>query len=137
MAAFPRLAGAMASSEKDSLVMPSSCLGRALTVKGRLEMDGEIQVHGCVLGRIDATRLFVGIGGYVEGDIVAQDVHIGGQLIGCVFAQKVTLESTAKITGRIFHHTASVANGALVDGRMPWRPLNYFDELDQLPETQP
>ncbi len=102
MAAFPRLAGAMASSKKDSIVMPSSCLGRALTVKGRLEMDGEIQVHGCVLGRIDATRLFVGIGGYVEGDIVAQDVHIGGQLIGCVFVQKVTLESTAKITGRIF-----------------------------------
>ena len=26
----------------------------------------------------------------------------------------------------------SVAFGARVDGRMPWRPLNYFETLDQL-----
>ena len=132
-----RLIGSKASNENDRLGMPSSCLGRALTVNGSLETDGEIQVHGSVLGRINAARLFLGIGGYVEGDVVAENVHIGGKLYGRVFARKVTLDSTAKITGRVFHHTAYIARGALVDGRMPWRPLNFFDELEQLPEKQP
>lgn len=114
-----------------------SHLGSAITVNGKLETDGELQVHGIVLGRINADRLFVGVGGYVEGDVAARDVQIGGHLNGRVFALNVTVDQTAKIEGRIFHHTATVARGASIDGRMPWRPLNYFDELEQLPEKQP
>jgi cytoskeletal protein CcmA (bactofilin family) len=114
-----------------------SQLGSAIKVNGKLETDGELQVHGIVLGRINADRLFVGVGGYVEGDVAARDVQIGGHLNGRVFALNVTVDHTAKIEGRIFHHTATVARGASIDGRMPWRPLNYFDELEQLPEKQP
>ena len=110
-----------------------SRLGSAIKVNGKLETDGELQVHGIVLGRINADRLFVGIGGYVEGDVAAREVQIGGHFNGRVFAFNVTLDHTAKIEGRIFHHTANVARGASIDGRMPWRPLNYFDELEQLP----
>ena len=137
MLTLERLIGTKPSDEKDRLGVPSSCLGKALTVSGCLESDGEIQVHGSVLGRINAACLFLGIGGYVEGDVVAENVHIGGKLNGRVFAPKVTLDSTAKVTGRIFHHTASIARGACIDGRMPWRPLNFFDELEQLPERKP
>jgi hypothetical protein len=49
----------------------------------------------------------------------------------------VTLESTAEIEGKVFHHHVTVARGAKIDARMPWRPLNYFDSLEQLPEIQP
>ena len=137
MSSLQRLIATKASDDKDRLGMPSSCLGKALTVNGCLETDGEIRVHGSVLGRINAARLFLGIGGYVEGDVVAENVYIGGKLNGRVFAPRVTLDSTAKITGRIFHYTANVARGASIDGRMPWRPLNFFDELEQLPERNP
>jgi len=137
MSALLRQATPKASSENDRLSMPPSCLGKTLVVNGDLEADGEIQIHGSVRGRINATRLYLGAGGYIEGDVVAEDVHIVGQLKGRVFAPNVTLDSTAKITGRIFHTTANIANGAFVDGRMPWRPHNFFDELDQLPEMQP
>jgi len=112
-------------------------LGSALTVNGRLESDGEIRVHGSVLGRISAERFFLGVDGYVEGDVSAKDVHIGGRINGRIFAPNVTVDKTAKIEGRIFHHTVTVAKGAFIDGRMPWRPLNFFEELDQLPEKQP
>ncbi len=47
------------------------------------------------------------------------------------------IDETADVTGRIFHTTITVARGARVDGRMPWRPLSYFETLDELPETQP
>jgi cytoskeletal protein CcmA (bactofilin family) len=126
---FTRHRGASVRQQGDweADVIPSR-LGRALTVTGRLDIDGELQVYGFVFGRIN---------GYIEGDVAARDVWIGGRLNGRVFALNVTLYETAKIEGRIFHHSASVARGATIDGRMPWRPINYFDELEQLPEKQP
>ena len=137
MPTLPRLIGTKSSEQQDCLEMSSSCLGKALTVNGHLETDGEIRVDGCVLGQINAVRLILGRGGYVEGDVIAKNVHIGGKLNGRVFAANVTLDSTADITGRIFHNTADIATGAVIDGRMPWRPLNFFEELKQPPEKQP
>jgi cytoskeletal protein CcmA (bactofilin family) len=110
---------------------------KALTVKGILDTDGELHVLGNVLGRIRADRFVLASGGYVEGDIVARDVLIEGRLSGRVYALNVTVDSSADITGRIFHHTVTVARGARVDGRMPWRPLNFFESLKQLAEALP
>jgi cytoskeletal protein CcmA (bactofilin family) len=117
--------------------LPASHLGKALTVRGVLDTDGEVHIHGNILGRINAGCLILGLDGYVEGDVVARDVRIEGRLTGRIFALNVTLAETAEVTGRIFHHIVTVARGARLEGRMPWRPPSYFETLDQLPETQP
>ena len=117
--------------------LPASQLGTAATVTGVLDTDGELQIHGSVVGRINAERLVLCRHGQVEGDIVAKDVRIGGRLNGRVFALNVTLDDTADVSGRIFHNTVTVARGARFEGRMPWRPPSYFEALDQLPETRP
>lgn len=129
------LLGAKTAPARDSA--DPSRLGRALTVKGLVETGGELHIHGNVEGRINADRIVLGSGGTIEGDIVARDVCIQGRMIGRIFAPNVAVESSADVQGRIFHNTVSVAMGARVDGRMPWRPLNYFETLDQLPETRP
>src|SRR3974390_129095 len=116
--------------------LPTSHLGRAITVKGVLDTDGELYIHGNVQGQINADRLVLGSGGYVEGDIGAGEVRIGGRLRGRVFAFTVALDSSADITGRIFHHIVTVEKGAKIDGRMPWRPLNFFESFQQPPESQ-
>jgi cytoskeletal protein CcmA (bactofilin family) len=116
---------------------PASELGRALTVTGRLETGGELLIHGTIRGRIDAGRLIVSAGGAVEGDIVANDVRIAGRVSGRIFALNVTLEAGAKVAARIFHHSVTIANGARFEGRMPWRPPQFFESLAELPETQP
>jgi cytoskeletal protein CcmA (bactofilin family) len=116
--------------------LPVSHLGHAITVNGVLDTDGELRIHGRVLGRINAERIVIAAGGSVEGDVVANDALIGGRLNGRVFALNVTLESSAEVTGRVFHNNITVARGARIDARMPWRPPSYFDTLDQLPETR-
>lgn len=133
----PRDTRAKPMPARERAGVPASHLGKASRVKGRLDTPGEIHIHGIVLGRISADRFVLRHNGYVEGDVVAREAHIEGRLSGRLFALSVTLDSSADITGRIFHHTATVARGARIDGRMPWRPLNYFDKLEQLPETQP
>jgi cytoskeletal protein CcmA (bactofilin family) len=117
--------------------LPASHLGKALTAEGFLDTDGEILIDGRVFGRVCADRLVLGSGGYLKGDVVARDVHIGGCLTGRIFALNVTLDSSADVTGRIFHHEVTVAKGARVDARMPWRPPSYFETLKQLPEPRP
>src|ERR1700761_5202341 len=113
------LLGAKTVPIRESADLAPSRLAKSLNVKGLVETDGELHIHGNVEGRIHADRLIVGSGGTVEGDIVARDVCIQGRLIGRVFALNVAVESSADVKGRIFHHTVSVAFGARVDGRMP------------------
>ena len=117
--------------------LPVSKLGKAISVHGELETDGELHIQGRVAGRINAGTLVIAGDGYVEGDIVARDVRIDGRLNGRIFAVNVTLAKSADVSGRVFHNTVTVARGARFEGRMPWRPINYFEALDQLPETRP
>ncbi|HEX9158910.1 MAG TPA: polymer-forming cytoskeletal protein [Rhizomicrobium sp.] len=135
MSALPKRA--LIRTESRKIDVPASRLGRGLTLTGRADTEGELYIHGRVLGTIRADRIVIGPGSDVEGDIVARDAQISGRVLGRVFALNVTLDSSAEVTGRIFHHTIEVARGARIDARMPWRPLNFFETLEQLPETQP
>ena len=134
MSFFLRRAHSSTSPDSESAAAPVSHLGKALTVRGVLDTNGELHVHGTVVGRVIADRFVLGIDGFVDGDVCAREARIGGRVSGRVFALNVELDSSAQITGRVFHHSVTVANGARIDGRMPWRPLNYFESLEHFPE---
>ena len=121
---------------QDEAQEPPSFLGPGVGIEGVLEIEGELVVSGLVKGRIAALKLVIAAGGTVEGDIVARDVVIAGRLNGRVFAPNVSIEASAEIEGRIFHTNVTVARGARVTARMPWRPVSYFETLDQLPEVR-
>jgi len=136
MPILTRRTASAATPNREQAELPVSRVGRALTVRGILDTDGELRVDGSVHGRIKAERFVLGVDGYVEGDVLARDAQIGGRFSGRIFALNVALGSSAEITGRVFHHTVTVASGARIDGRMPWRPLNFFESLKQIPEAQ-
>ena len=125
-----------ALSRKSKLRNRPSFLGHGIAIHGVLEIDGELVVSGQVMGRIAALRLVIAADGHVEGDIIAREVVIAGRLIGRVFAPTVAIEDGAEVEGRIFHTNVTVARGAHITGRMPWRPLSYFETLDKLPEVR-
>ena len=131
------LAKDMAGANAGRSEKPVSHLGKTVRIDGVLDSEGELYLHGSISGRINAETLILCPEVAFEGDIVAHDVQIGGRLNGRVFVVNVTLTATAHVTGRIFHHTIQVAKGAFVDRRMPWRPANYFESLEHLPENQP
>lgn len=120
---------------RDSGGVSVSRLGKGVKVRGILEIEGELVVSGQVFGRIAALKVTITPDGFVEGDIVAREVVIGGKLEGRVYAPAVLVEVTAQVTGKLFHHTIEVVRGARVDGRTPWRPVNFFETLDHLPEA--
>jgi len=111
-----------------------SLLGRALKIRGTLDTLGEVHVFGRFVGRINAGRVVLGLGGYVEGDIVAKEVLLCGRFEGRIFAFNVTIAPSAVLKGRVFHHIITVAKEAQIEGRMPWRPINFFETLGELPK---
>jgi len=111
-----------------------SLIGRSLKIRGLLETAGETHILGYVAGRINASRIVVGVGGHVEGDMVAQEVVLCGRLTGRVFALNVIIVPGAIVKGRVFHHTINAAKEAQIEGRMPWRPVNFFENLTELPK---
>ena len=111
-----------------------SVLGRALTIRGKLDTLGEVHIFGHVIGRINVGRMVLGVGGYVEGDIVAKEALLCGRFKGRIFAFNVTIAPSAVLKGRVFHHTITVAREAQIEGRMPWRPINFFETLGELPK---
>lgn len=108
-----------------------SVLGREMTVYGRLDSTGEIHVHGFVSGDICAPKVTLWPDGCVEGKILAGEAHIHGHLRGRAIARMVVIGATATIEGQVFHHKIDMAKGAHIDARFPWRPVNYFEQLDQ------
>ena len=121
---------------RDDVEPPASHLERSLTIFGLLEAEGDLFIDGRVKGLIQAERLIVGRNGNVEGDVVAKDVRLSGRLKGRIFAYRVLIDASADLDGRVFHHELTVERGARIEGRMPWRPLNFFEAFEKPPETQ-
>jgi cytoskeletal protein CcmA (bactofilin family) len=105
-----------------------SVLGPYLHVDGGLSTKGELTVEGRVTGDIQAGRFILQPGGHVEGNVIAQEALIHGYLDGRVIAPTVKVGVEATVLGKVFHHTITVAEGARLDARFPWRPMNYFTE---------
>ncbi|HMI95589.1 MAG TPA: polymer-forming cytoskeletal protein [Micropepsaceae bacterium] len=122
------------TASEDAPESDISSLSRALTIRGNLDTLGEVHIFGHVIGRINAGRMVIGVGGYVEGDIVAKEVLLCGRLDGRIFAFNVTIAPSAVLKGRVFHHIITVAKEAQIEGRMPWRPINFFETLRDLPK---
>lgn len=116
---------------KESTARPYSVLGQELMALGQLDSAGEIHIHGTLKGDVCASRIVLGADGVVEGNLIAREAVLGGRIEGRVFAFNVMVEGTAVIHGNVFHHELTVAAGAHLDGRTPWRPVNYFDDISQ------
>ena len=112
----------------------ASVIGPSLIIEGTLESAGEIHILGRVIGKVIASRVVLGVAGSLQGDVLTQDMLISGAFQGRAFAVNVTVAPSAQIQGRIFHHKATVAKEAKIEGLMPWRPVNFFEGLEDLPE---
>lgn len=113
---------------REEIVDPNmdSVIGADLRVMGDLIGSGDIQIDGLVEGNIRGRSLVVGLDGCVEGRIFAEALEIHGAIHGRIVAMNVTLGSTARVVGKLFHHMLNVEPGATHEGLKPWRPVNYF-----------
>ena len=107
-----------------------SVLSSDLKVKGNLLTAGDIQIEGIIEGDIQAHLLTVGETSKIKGEIIADDVIINGNVIGCVRGLKVRLTNKARVQGDIIHKAIAIESGAHFEGTVQ-RTDNPFENVPE------
>jgi cytoskeletal protein CcmA (bactofilin family) len=94
-----------------------SIIGPDLIVTGNLETRGELQVDGDVQGDIYALRIVIGDQARVIGDLVADEIVIGGVVQGSIRANSVVFRTGSHVEGEILHKKLTIEQGAYFEGK--------------------
>ena len=60
----------------------TTLVGEGIRLVGDLEGDGEIQILGVVEGSVTCSRLVIGAGGLVKGEVTANEAEVNGDFQG-------------------------------------------------------
>jgi cytoskeletal protein CcmA (bactofilin family) len=91
-------------------------IGSDVTIVGKLVGQGIVTVFGRIEGELRASEVTIGEGAEIEGNIVAQELIVGGYVKGTIHAERVKLIGTAKVEGDIFHRSLSIDENAMFEG---------------------
>lgn len=103
-------------------------IGSQISIRGRIDGQEDLRVHGRVEGSINLTEtLFVEVDGIVLAEVDAHDVVVSGIIVGNVTAtNSLTLEPGAKLVGNISTPRLIIADGAAFKGEV---------EMGQVPQA--
>jgi cytoskeletal protein CcmA (bactofilin family) len=89
-----------------------------------------------VEGEVHASIVQIDDGAQVEGNIVAEELTIGGRVKGAIHANRVKLNSTAIVEGDIFHRSLAIEENAQFEG-LSRRQENVIDMPSLVPAKLP
>ena len=97
----------------------TTCLGPTITLTGELRCGESLRIDGSVKGEVHCDQLLtVGEKGSVFASIEGDTVVIAGEVKGDITARrKITLESTARVTGDLTTPGIVIQEGARLEGR--------------------
>jgi len=107
-----------------------SSISSETTVVGKIICKGIIKIYGFVEGELSASNAMIADSARIDGDIVAEELTIGGRVRGNIYALRVKLRDTAVVEGDIYHRSLSIDENAWFEGRS--RPE---DNLPEPPST--
>ena len=133
------------SSRRKALQRVGSVLGADTRLTGTLQVDESIRVDGRLDGNIEQSDgedrwLIIGPTAEIHGDIRAQNVSVGGKVIGNIIASgNVELTNGSEVRGNISHRSITVEPGASVHGQLiaidPPKPETVAATSSPTPET--
>jgi cytoskeletal protein CcmA (bactofilin family) len=94
----------------------ASSISRGTTIAGKVVGEGTVHVFGQIEGELRAISIFIDEGAKVQGDVVAEELTIGGEVKGTIHANRVKLNATAVVEGDIFHRSLSIEENARFEG---------------------
>lgn len=97
------LAFTNADEKKSPTIVGAGCV-----LKGNIDTDHTVQVHGTVRGNINAETIIIGRGGNVIGDITAHALFLHGSLKGNASVNTANAFSNAQMVGTLFYKTLNI-----------------------------
>jgi cytoskeletal protein CcmA (bactofilin family) len=119
----------LAKSAKHDTNAQISTIGRGVTIVGQILGEGTVHVLGQIEGELRALSVSINEGAKVEGEIIAEELTIGGVVKGSIRANRVKLSSTAVVEGDIFHRSLLIEESARFAGSSKCQDRQYFRSL--------
>lgn len=96
----------------------SNVIGKGTVLEGNIETYGNIRIEGRINGNIKSkSKIALGTGSHVEGNISAQNADIEGEVKGKVdISELLVLKSTAVVHSDIITGKLVVEPGAVFNG---------------------
>lgn len=95
----------------------ASTIANDLLIIGNISSNGEIRLEGQVQGDIQCASLVLGESSQLEGCAVAEEVVVGGRLIGSIRAVRLTLQASSHVEGDLLYQSLAIEHGAYFDGK--------------------
>ena len=98
----------------------ANSIGKGTTMKGDIEAYGNIRIEGKLIGNLKCkSKVVLGKGSYVEGNIIAQNAEVEGEVKGKIeITDILALHSTAVIVGEMFAGKVITEAGAKISGKI-------------------
>jgi cytoskeletal protein CcmA (bactofilin family) len=121
MTMFGKDAGTSARTEprnSSAAEAPMSIISSGMKITGDLECAGVVKIDGRIDGSVTGARqVLLGRGGAVHGNVVADEIVLGGVVDGgVVAAERLELQATAVVNGDIETKSIIVLEGARING---------------------
>jgi len=102
----------------DEISNSSNIIGKGTILEGSIETYGNIRVEGKVIGNVKTkSKVALGQSSRVEGNILAQNAEVAGEVKGKVeISDQLLLRPTAVIHGDIITNKLIVESGATFNG---------------------
>ncbi len=118
----------------------ATVISKGVKIEGKLSCSGSIRLDGEVKGDISSqSTVIIGENGKVNGQINAENINIGGKVIGTVRAkEKLSLDVRGNLQGDVFSKTISIESGAIFNGNCKMGDsvnINYSAESSKPQDT--
>lgn len=111
-------------------------IGIETEMKGNIDSRGIIRIYGKYTGDIcTSSDVIIGEGGYVSGNIRADNISIAGVVEGNVIAYKLLeMKPTGKLIGDVLVRKISLLEGAMFKGRSTMLADDDVDSEEEIEE---
>ncbi|EKD46191.1 MAG: protein of unknown function DUF583 [uncultured bacterium] len=106
-------------SEETTEESNETIIGNSVKLEGEFVSQGNITVHGTVVGKIITEReVHIGESATVKADVEATNVYVAGKVNGNLTAKEnLEIKNTGKVRGNIQAKVLSIATGAEFTGQ--------------------
>jgi cytoskeletal protein CcmA (bactofilin family) len=94
----------------------ASCIGSDMSIVGKIECNGTVQIFGRIEGELRASDLQIHDGAQVDGNVIAENVTVCGRVKGTIRAARVKLQNGGAVEGDIFHRSLSIDENSQFEG---------------------
>jgi cytoskeletal protein CcmA (bactofilin family) len=94
----------------------NSAIGLGMTIVGKIVCDGVLHIFGRTEGELRATNVLIAYRANVQGDVIADELTVEGDLKGTIHATRVRIRGTGSVQGDVFHQSLALEENAKFEG---------------------